>query len=46
MATFREFFHLLSPSIAQLGTAVAIGLGSVVWFEVYKWVKRRKGVVG
>jgi len=43
---FREFFQLASPSLLQLGTAVAIGLGSVVWFEVYKWVKRRKGVVG
>ena len=42
---FRGFFRLASPSLVQLGTAVAIGLGSVVWFEVYKWIKRRKGVV-
>ncbi|MBP7156802.1 MAG: cation-translocating P-type ATPase [Flavobacteriales bacterium] len=41
---FREFFHLASPSIAQLGTAASIGLASVAWFEVYKWIKRRSAV--
>ena len=38
---FRDFFHLASPTIAQLGVACVIGLASVAWFEVYKWIKRR-----
>ncbi len=43
---FRDFFRLASPTALQLGTAAVIGLASVAWFEVYKWAKRRKGVVG
>ncbi len=39
----RDFFQLASPSLAQLGIASAIGLGSVGWFEVYKWVRRKMG---
>ena len=42
---FRDFFRLASPTALQLGTAAVIGLASVAWFEVYKWAKRRKGVV-
>jgi Ca2+-transporting ATPase len=38
---FRDFFRLASPTVAQLGIASAIGIGSVAWFEVYKWIKRR-----
>lgn len=38
---FRAFFHLASPSLVQLGISAVIGLGSVAWFEVYKWIKRR-----
>ena len=38
---FRDFFRLASPTLLQLGTATVIGLASVAWFEVYKWVKRR-----
>ncbi|MEO8590427.1 MAG: cation-translocating P-type ATPase [Flavobacteriales bacterium] len=37
----RDFFHLSSPSASQLGIATTMGLGSVLWFEVYKWIKRR-----
>ncbi|MBP7515280.1 MAG: cation transporting ATPase C-terminal domain-containing protein, partial [Flavobacteriales bacterium] len=41
---FRDFFHMASPSFPQLGIAAAIGLGSVWWFEGYKWAKRRKSI--
>ncbi|MBK7297629.1 MAG: cation-translocating P-type ATPase [Flavobacteriales bacterium] len=37
----RSFFHLASPSLTQLGLSAVIGLASVLWFEVYKWIKRR-----
>ncbi|MBK9176851.1 MAG: cation-translocating P-type ATPase [Flavobacteriales bacterium] len=37
---FRDFFRLSSPSGAQLALATGIGMGSVLWFEVYKWIKR------
>ena len=37
---FRDFFQLASPSLPQLATAAAIGLASVAWFEVYKWMRR------
>ena len=42
---FRDFFDLASLSPAQLGIASTIGLASVAWFEVYKWVMRRKEAV-
>ncbi len=38
----RDFFHLASPSVPQLGIAAVVGLVSVLWFEVYKWMRRRK----
>jgi len=40
---FRDFFRFASPSLTQLGVASAIGLASVAWFEVYKWIRRRSG---
>ena len=40
----RALFHLAVPTAPQLLTAVGIGLASVAWFEVYKWVQRRKGI--
>ncbi|MBK6752978.1 MAG: cation-translocating P-type ATPase [Flavobacteriales bacterium] len=39
---FRDFFHLASPSAPQLGIAAAMGFASVLWFEVYKWIRRSK----
>ncbi len=36
----RDFFELASPSVAQLGFAIALGLISVLWFEVVKWRQR------
>jgi len=41
--TVRDFFHMARPDLVQLGTATLIGLASVAWFEVYKWVGRRRG---
>ncbi|MCB0763734.1 MAG: cation-translocating P-type ATPase [Flavobacteriales bacterium] len=38
----RDLFHLASPSGAQLGTAALIGSGSVLWFEGWKWSRRRR----
>ena len=36
------FFHLTELNVADLGTALGIASLSVLWFEVYKWVKRMK----
>ncbi|MBP6389805.1 MAG: cation-translocating P-type ATPase [Flavobacteriales bacterium] len=41
---FRDFFHLASPSVPQLGIAAAMGFASVLWFEVYKWMRQSKAV--
>ncbi len=41
---FRDFFHLASPSAQQLGIAAAMGFASVLWFEVYKWMRRKRTV--
>ena len=38
---FRSFFHLASPSLKQFALSAVLGLASVLWFEVYKWIKRR-----
>lgn len=36
------FFQLTELNVADLGTALGIASVSVLWFEVYKWVKRMK----
>ncbi|MCQ6958771.1 cation-translocating P-type ATPase [Mucilaginibacter aquariorum] len=36
-----EFFELAPLSIAQLMAGLAIGFVSVIWFEAFKWWKRR-----
>ena len=41
---FRDFFHLASPSMMQLGIAAGMGFASVLWFEVYKWMRRSRSV--
>lgn len=38
---FAQFFHLDSLNINELGTSFLIASVSVLWFEGYKWVKRR-----
>jgi len=35
-----NFFRVVSLTIAQLGTALLIAAGCVLWFEVYKLIKR------
>ncbi len=36
------FFHLVGLNLQELVIALLIAAGSVLWFEVYKWVKHRK----
>lgn len=38
------FFRLTGLNTVELGTAIGIASLSVLWFEVYKWVKRMKKV--
>lgn len=35
-----NFFHLSGLNVGELGMATGIACLSVLWFEVYKWVKR------
>ena len=35
-----NFFHLSGLNAGELGIAASIASVSVLWFEVYKWVKR------
>lgn len=35
-----DFFHLTGLSTAELGMAIGLAGVSVLWFEVYKWIKR------
>ena len=37
---FANFFHLTGLNITELGIASSIACVSVLWFEVYNWVKR------
>ena len=39
---FANFFHLTGLNIKELGIAIGIACVSVLWFEVYKWIKRLK----
>lgn len=39
---FANFFHVTGLNIQELGTAFLIAATSVLWFEIYKWIKRRK----
>lgn len=41
-----EFFEFSSPSLNQLGVSVAAGFVCVIWFEVLKWIKRRRSIKG
>lgn len=38
---FAGFFQVTGLNIMELGTAFLIAAVSVLWFEVYKWIKRR-----
>ena len=39
---FSNFFHVSSLKLKDLGVALLIAMVSVLWFEVYKWRKRRR----
>lgn len=39
---FSNFFHVSSLKLKDLGVALQIAMVSVLWFEVYKWRKRRR----
>jgi len=38
---FAKFFQVAELNIKELGIAMLIAAISVLWFEVYKWVKRK-----
>lgn len=39
---FAKFFKLTSLNAYQLGVCLLVATVSVLWFEVYKWLKRRR----
>lgn len=39
---FSGFFHVTGLNIPELGMTIFIAAASVLWFEIYKWIKRRK----
>lgn len=38
---FARFFHVTPLSPYQLGLALLVAMTSVLWFEIFKWIKRR-----
>ncbi|MCB0509499.1 MAG: cation-translocating P-type ATPase, partial [Bacteroidetes bacterium] len=42
IAPIRNFFELESLHLMQVITAIAFAFVSVIWFEAYKWQRRRK----
>lgn len=36
----REFFNFETPPPGEIGLSMTTGFLSVVWFEIYKWLKR------
>lgn len=38
---FADFFHLTGLNIPELGMSFLIAAATVLWFEMYKWIKRR-----
>ncbi len=41
---FSGFFHVTGLNIQELGIAFLVAAVSVLWFEAYKWIKRRKQI--
>ena len=39
---FAGFFHVTGLNIPESGMTFLIAATSVLWFEIYKWIKRRK----
>ncbi len=42
--SFAAFFRLVGLSLRELLTAFLVAAVSVLWFEIYKWVKRRSSI--
>ena len=40
---FASFFKISSLNGMQIGWAIATSFISVIWFEIYKWRKRKTG---
>lgn len=40
--TFANFFKVKSLNLPQLGVSLLIAMVSVLWFEVFKWIKRNR----
>jgi len=38
---FADFFHVAGLNIPELGLSFLIAAASVLWFEMFKWIKRR-----
>ena len=44
--SFSSFFKITSLNAMQIGWSVVTAFVSVIWFEVYKWRKRKRGENG
>jgi Ca2+-transporting ATPase len=44
--SFSSFFKITSLDAMQIGWSAATAFVSVIWFEVYKWMKRKRGENG
>jgi len=42
--SFASFFRIASLNAMQIGWTVATAFVSVIWFEVYKWMKRKRSL--
>lgn len=40
--TFAKFFKLTSLNASHLGVSILVATASVLWFEVFKWLKRSR----
>lgn len=40
---FASFFRVTSLNLGEWGTAFLVAAVSVLWFEVFKWTRRKKG---
>ncbi|MBS1754410.1 MAG: cation transporting ATPase C-terminal domain-containing protein [Ferruginibacter sp.] len=40
--SFASFFQVSNISFQNLAISVSIAVISVLWYEVYKWIKRKK----
>jgi Ca2+-transporting ATPase len=43
---FADFFGFATPGWPMAGMSIITGVAGVIWFEGYKWVKRRRAFAG